>query len=85
MKIDNRIKIEVAVQFKDLAVGDMYEDEEGCFCIKTGEEVEEGSPFGRCLYCDGGEWREVTEHKGAYVKPLEATITIHGYKMEARN
>lgn len=83
MRIDNRIKIEATVQFQNLAVGDVYEDEEGSICIKTGDEIGE-SCYGRCLYYDGSEWREEEEHLGTYVKPLEATITLHGYKMKAR-
>lgn len=84
MKVDNRIKIEATVQFKDLAVGEVYEDEEGGFCIKVSDEVGDDSSYGRCLYYDGTEWREEEEHRGRYVKPLEATITLYGYKMKAR-
>jgi hypothetical protein len=84
MRVDNRIKIEATVMFKDLAIGDMYEDEEGCICIKVSDEVGEDTSYGRCLYHCGDEWREEEEHKGRYVKPIEATITLHGYKMKAR-
>ena len=85
MRLNNQIKIEATVMFKDLAIGDAYEDEEGGICIKVSDEVGEDSPFGRCIYYNGREWVEEEEHKGRYVKPLEATITLHGYKMEARN
>lgn len=85
MRLNNQIKIEATVMFKDLAVGDVYEDEEGGICIKVSDKVCEDSPYGRCLYHSGDEWREEEEHRGRYVKPLEATITLHGYKMKARN
>ena len=84
MKIDNRIKIEATVQFQDLAVGDVYEDYEGVVCIKTSDDDYGDSPYGKCIAFVDGEWREEDEHRGAYVKPLEATVTLHGYKMEER-
>ena len=84
MKLNNQIKIETTIQFKDLAIGDVYEDEEGGICIKVSDAVGEDSLFGRCLYHNGVTWREEEEHKGRYVKPLEATITLHGYKMKER-
>lgn len=84
MKLNNQIKIEATVQFRDLNVGDAYEDDEGAICIKTGDEIAD-TCYGRCIYYDGTEWREEEEHLGRYVKPLEATITLHGYKMKARN
>ena len=83
MKVDNRIKIEATVQFQDLAIGDAYEDGEGVVCIKTGDDYG-ASPYGKCIAFVSDEWREEDEHRGTYVKPLEATITLHGYKMEAR-
>ena len=83
MKVNNQIRIEATVQFQDLAVGDVYEDEEGGICIKTSDQIGEGC-YGRCLYHDGTEWREEEEHRGKYVKPVDATITLHGYKMKAR-
>lgn len=89
MRVDNRIKIEATVQFKDLAIGDAYEDDEGVVCIKTGDDDYSDndysdSPYGKCIAFVSGEWREEEEHRGTYVKPLEATITLYGYKMEAR-
>ena len=85
MKVDNRIKIEATVQFQDLAVGYVYEDDEGIICIKTSEDNYGDSPYGKCLAFINGEWQEGDEHRGTYVKPLEASITLHGYKMKARS
>ena len=83
MRVNNQIKIEATVLFRDLAIGDVYEDGEGCVCIKTGDEIAD-TCYGRCLYYDGTEWRDEEEHLATYVKPVEATITLHGYKMEKR-
>lgn len=85
MRVDNRIKIEATVQFQDLAVGDVYEDDEGIVCIKTSDDNYGDSPYGKCIAFVDDEWREEEEHRGTYVKPLEATITLYGYKMKARN
>ena len=57
MKVDNRIKIEATVQFQDLAVGDVYEDDEGVVCIKTGDDYGD-SPYGKCIAFVSDEWRE---------------------------
>ena len=73
------------VQFQDLAVGDAYEDDEGIICIKTSGDDYGDSPYGKCIAFVDDEWIEEDEHRGTYVKPLEATITLHGYKMKARN
>ena len=85
MRVDNRIKIEATVQFQDLAVGDVYEDDEGVICIKTSNDDYGDSPYGKCIAFVNDEWNEEDEHRGTYVKPLEATMTLHGYKMKARN
>lgn len=85
MRVENRIKNEVIIQFKDLAVGDVYEDDEGIICIKTSNENYGGSPYGKCIALINDKWSEEEEHEANYVKPLEATITLHGYKMKARN
>lgn len=85
MKIDNRIKNETTVQFQDLAVGDVYEDDEGIICIKTSDNNYGDSPYGKCISFVEDEWREEEEHRATSVKPLEATITIHGYKTKAMN
>lgn len=84
MKLDNRIRIEATVQFGDLAIGDVYEDSDGVTCIKTSDRNPDDC-YGSCLAYVDEEWREDEEHKGRYIKPLEATITLHGYKMKARN
>ena len=84
MRVDNRIKIEATVQFQNLAVGDVYEDDEGIICIKTSGDDYGDTPYGKCIAFINGEWTEEEEHRGTYVKPIEATITLHGYKMEAR-
>ena len=83
MRVNNQIKIEANVQFRDLAIGNVYEDEEGCVCIKTSDEIAD-TCYGRCIYYDGADWVEEEEHLGRYVKPIDATITLHGYKMEKR-
>lgn len=84
MKLNNQIKIEATVQFRDLAVGDAYEDEEGVICIKTSDQIED-TCYGRCIYYSGSKWHDEEESLGRYVKPIDATITLHGYKMEVRN
>ena len=84
MRVSNQIKIEATVQFQDLAVGDAYEDSEGIICIKTSDDDYGDSPYGKCIAFDGDDWRVEEEHRGTYVKPLEATMTLHGYKMKAR-
>ena len=84
MRVENKIKIEATVQFQDLAVGEAYEDKDGVVCIKTSDDDYGDSPYGRCIAFVNDEWREEDEHREAYVKPLEATITIYGYKMKAR-
>lgn len=84
MRVDNRIKIEATVQFQDLAVGDVYEDDEGIICIKTSYDDYGDSPYGKCIAFVNDEWTEEDEHRETYVKPLEATMTLHGYKMKAR-
>lgn len=84
MRVDNRIKIEATVQFKDLAVGDVYEDKDGVVCIKTSDDNYGDSPYGKCISFVDDEWREEEEHGATYVKPLEATMILNGYKMEAR-
>ena len=84
MKLDNRIKIKATVQFQHLAIGDVYEDDEGVICIKTGDDYE-SSPYGKCIAFVNDEWTEGDEHKGTYVKPLEATMTLHGYKTQERS
>lgn len=85
MRVNNQIKVEATVQFQDLAVGDVYEDSEGIICIKTSDEDYCDCSYGRCIAFVEEEWREEVEHKEAYVKPLEATVTLHGYKMKERN
>ena len=85
MKIDNQFKVEATVQFQDLAVGDVYEDSEGVVCIKTSGNDYGDTPYGKCIAFVYDEWREEDEHRGEYVKPLEATITLHGYKVKAGN
>lgn len=84
MKVDNRFKIETTVQFDSLDVGDVYEDEDGIICIKTSGNYYDDSHYGKCIALVNGEWREEEEHRDSYVKPLEATITLYGYKKEAR-
>lgn len=84
MKVENKIKIEANVQFQDLAIGDAYEDNEGIICIKTSDDDYGDSPYGKCIAFVNDEWMEEDEHRGTYVKPLEATITLYGYKMKAR-
>ena len=84
MKVENRIKIEATVQFQDLVVGDAYEDKDGIICIKTSDDNYGDSLYGRCIAFIDEEWKEDEEHRATYVKPLEATITLYGYKMEAR-
>ena len=84
MKLNNQIKVEATVQFQDLAVGDVYEDDDGIICIKTSDDDYGDSPYGKCIAFVDDEWREEDEHRGTYVKPLEATVTLHGYKMKAR-
>ena len=83
MRVENRIKIEATVQFQDLAVGDAYEDDAGVLCIKTSDDNYGDSPYGKCIAFVEEEWREEEEHRGTYVKPLEVTITLYGYKIEA--
>ena len=84
MRVENKIKIEATVQFQDLAVGDAYEDDAGVICIKTSGDDYGDTPHGKCIAFVDDEWREEDKHRGTYVKPLEATITLHGYKMKAR-
>ena len=84
MKVENKIKVEATVQFQDLAVGDVYEDDTGVICIKTSDDDYECSPYGKCIALVNGEWEEEEEHRATHVKPIEATIIFHGYKMEAR-
>ena len=84
MRVNNQIKIEATVQFQELAVGDVYEDDEGIICIKTSDDNYGDSPYGKCIAFVNNEWREEDEHRATYVKSLEATITLHGYKMKAR-
>lgn len=84
MRVDNKITIKTTVHFEDLAVGEAYEDSEGVICIKTsGDDYDDGT-YGKCIAFIDGEWREEEEYREAYVKPLEATITLYGYKMKAR-
>ena len=83
MRVDNQIKIEATIQFRDLNIGDAYEDEEGVICIKTDDQIKDDF-FGRCIYYANSEWLWGEERLDRYVKPLEATITLHGYKKEAR-
>jgi hypothetical protein len=84
MKLDNRIKVKANVQFQNLAIGDVYEDDDGIICIKTGDDSCAGSPYGKCIAFVDNEWREEEEHIGTYVTPLEATVTLHGYKTQER-
>ena len=84
MKVENRIKTEATIQFQDLAVGDVYEDGEGIICIKTSDDNYGDSPYGKCIAFILDEWTEEEEHRATYVKPLEATITLYGYKTEER-
>jgi hypothetical protein len=84
MKVNNQIKVGATIQFQDLATGDAYEDDAGIICIKTSDDNYGDSPYGKCIAFVDDEWREEDEHREAYVKPLEATITLHGYKMKAR-
>ena len=84
MRVDNRIKIEATVQFQDLAVGDVYEDSDGIICIKTSDDDYGDSPYGKCIAFVSDEWREEDEHRGTSVKPLDATIILHGYKTKVR-
>lgn len=83
MKLNNQIKIEATVQFQNLNIGDAYEDEEGVICIKTGDQIED-TCHGRCIYYADTKWREEEEHLGRYVKPIDATIILHGYKTEVK-
>ena len=84
MKVDNRIKIEATVQFQHLAIGDVYEDIDGNICIKTSDDYE-NNPYGKCITFINNEWCEGNEHRGNYVTPIEATITLHGYKTQERS
>lgn len=84
MKLNNQIKVEATVQFQDLAIGDVYEDEEGVICIKASDDDYGDTPYGKCIAFCFNEWREEEEHRGAYVKPIDATITLHGYKAEVK-
>jgi hypothetical protein len=84
MKINNQIKVEATVQFQDLAVGDVYEDDTGVVCIKTSGDDYGDRSYGKCIAFVDDEWREEDEHRETYVKPIEATITLYGYKTKAR-
>jgi hypothetical protein len=83
MKLDNHIQVKASVQFQNLAIGDVYEDNEGIVCIKTSDDYED-SPYGKCIAFVDGRWNEEEEHRGTYVIPLEATVTLHGYKTQER-
>ena len=84
MKLNNQIKIEATVQFQDLAVGDVYENKEGVICIKTSDDDYGDTAYGKCIAFVYNEWREDEEHRGALVKPIDATIILHGYKTEVK-
>lgn len=83
MKLENKIRVEASVQFGDLPVGKAYEDNNGVFCIKVSDRNPDDC-YGVCLAYVDEEWREDEEHKGRYVKPVNATITLHGYEMKGR-
>ena len=83
MKLENLIKNKASVQLQYLDIGDVYEDDEGIVCIKTSDDYED-SPYGQCIAFINGVWEEEQEHRGNYVTPLEATITLYGYKTEER-
>ena len=84
MKLDNRIQVKASVQFQYLNIGDVYEDDDGIICIKTSDDTIAGVPYGKCIAFVDNIWEEEEEHIGTYVKPIEATMTLHGYKTKER-
>ena len=58
MRVENRIKIEATIQFQDLPVGEVYEDDDGVICIKTSGDDCGDSPYGKCISFINDEWVE---------------------------
>lgn len=73
MKVnDKRVKHEANAFFKDLEVGQVYEDRDGVLCIKTNNSDDEGN----CICFLGEEWEDSLESPTARVIPLVATLEI---------
>lgn len=60
------------VNFEDLPVGQVYEDNEGVICIKICNDNCENN----CICFFGGEWEANTEFFTTKVTPLKTTLLI---------
>ena len=74
MKLINNMKniSPKARRFKEMSMGQVYVDEEGCICIKS-NSVE-------CLAYIDGSWDSYAEDPDSVGTLLDATISIDGYE-----
>ena len=58
--------------FRDLPIGQVYEDTDGVICIKTSDrELDEN-----CIGFINGQWESSLEDATTKVTPLKTTLTI---------
>lgn len=73
---DKRKKHEYNVEFGELSIGDMYEDEDENLCIKTNELS--NSTHSNCIAFIDDKWEAHYESYTAKVRYVKATIEIEG-------
>ena len=60
------------VYFKDLPIGQVYEDADGVICIK----ISDGGTDDNCIIFVRGGWERADESATAMVTPLKTTLLI---------
>ena len=79
MKVINKIGDNNAVEFRKLAVGSAYYDEDGFLCIKTSDPDWDETSYGKCIAYIDYAWREEEEHEESKCIPLKTEIVVLGY------
>jgi hypothetical protein len=73
MKVnDTRVKHNAVVLFKELKVGQAYEDKEGILCIKTHRDDDQDN----CICFIEEQWEPTFEIPDTKVTPLTTTLEI---------
>ena len=70
MELIDKRGIPLTTKFKDLLIGDYYQDDDGNICIKTG--------YDRCIYyaTELSGWRPGHDNLDESIIPLKATVTV---------
>ena len=72
--LDKRERVRNTVEFRDLDIGNVYEDEEGVICIKTSYADDGGE--NNCIAFQKGDWDAYHQDPCSKVVRIEADLNL---------